>query len=1207
LQLIDGRPVYSATDLVGSLACGHLADLERSALAGLVRRPDRPDPQLDRIRVRGQQHELRYLQELEAQGRTVTDLKSVAEPWTQDRGAVFREKAAATRQAILRGDDVIYQACFFDGHWLGFADFLLRVSAPSGPPRQPLGWSYEVADTKLARTAKASALLQMCTYVEQLTAIQGVQPEWMHVVLGGTERTRASFRVDDHMAYYRTVKRRFEAVAGADLPTGYPPPDSYPDPVEHCDICRWWPVCSARRRADDDVSLVAGLAGRTRRELGERGIRTRRGLADLPVTLEPPLERTGKEAFARVRDQARIQVAGEDQGGMLSERLPAPRLEDGSLDTRIGLLCLPQPRPGDLFLDLEGDPFVDDEGIDYLFGVLEPGRIGVDGLPTYHSFWSRDANGRVTRAAEKLAFERTVDLIIDRLDADPTIHVYHFAPYEPTALGRLMGRHTTREVEVDRLFRGDTLVDLYRVVRQGIRASVESYSIKRLEPLYGYTREVDLRDAGSSIVAFETWLEVGGETGADDGTLQRLERYNRDDVVSTLLLRDWLEGQRRELGAEMAIELPRPAPVDGQADEELAEWLRRVREVAQPLLDGVPEDPVARTPAQHGRWLLAQLLGWHRREAKAAWWLYFHLLLDLTDDERFERSEPIARIILMGAEDEARRRYRYAFPPQLHDLSEGRDATDPEPGVGGRVSVVSIDDVAGQIVLQHPRKRELHHPTSLVPDTVVRTDAQEESLLRIGRSVIEHGMDGLGPYQAARDLLMRRHPRTGQLAGLDLKAESEPTEAAARRLALPLDGTCLPIQGPPGSGKTHTGARMILDLVRAGRRVGVTANSHKVIGHLLDAVWEAALQERIAAKLGRELRIGQKPASKQEGPTCPHAQSLPENDDLLDALSQGGVDVAGATAWAWAREDFQRSVDVLVVDEAGQFSLANAVAVAPAADSLILLGDPQQLDQPVAGTHPPGAERSALAHLLEGQETMPADRGLFLERTWRLHPAICDYTSEIFYTGKLLPQPGNELQDLRGAPPADGVGLRWVPVEHTHRDSASPEEAVRVRELVRGLLEAEPWWVDWKGARRVLGPRDILVVTPYNDQRGEIERELRRAGLEGLQVGTVDKFQGQQAPLSIYSMATSSPDLAPRGMEFLYSLNRLNVATSRARCLAIVVASPQLLEAACQTPRQMRLANALCRAVEVAGGQVRPPACSVSARPRDGPRRTRRQ
>ena len=402
---------------------------------------------------------------------------------------------------MRRGADVIYQAVLFDGGRLGYADFLVRVEQPSslGP------WSYEVWDTKLARHAKASAVLQVCMYSDMVAGLQDRLPEKMHLALGGVRAEKVSFRVADFAAYYRMVAREFEeALRQTQI---YPVPTA-PEPVEHCDMCRWNMRCNAEWRASDDLSLVAGLTSRQRRALHGVGITTRTGLAEPTELLADRLDGAGRDALSRIRAQANIQVRGERRRALISERIPPARDRDGALVPNQGLLMLPEPSPGDLFFDIEGDPFFSSDevdGIEYLFGVIEPGRMDAVGQPAFHAFWSVE-EGTVTTNGERRAFEAFIDLVMDRLESDPNLHVYHYAPYEPTAIKRLAGRYGTREEEVDRLLRGEVFVDLYRAVRQGIRASVESYSIKRLEPLYDFRREIGLRDAGTSIVEFETWL-----------------------------------------------------------------------------------------------------------------------------------------------------------------------------------------------------------------------------------------------------------------------------------------------------------------------------------------------------------------------------------------------------------------------------------------------------------------------------------------------------------------------------------------------------------------------------------------------------------------------------------------------------------------------------------------------------------------------------
>jgi uncharacterized protein len=1184
LQLIDGQPVFSATDLVGYLACEHLTELERAALADLVERPIRADRELDVIRRRGFQHEARYLADLGASGRTVVE---VARNDDEERGERIRRQAEETVTAMASGADVVFQATFFDGRWLGYADFLLRVESPS----RPSVWGpyhYEVADTKLARHVKAGAVLQVCSYVEQLTRIQGVQPETMKIVLGGSARETAALRVDDYMAYFRAAKARFEeTVLGTDVAPAaapaYPPAATYPEPVEHCDVCRWSELCMARRRSDDHLSLVAGITARQRKGLVARELDTVERLAAAPIPFDPPLDGTSAASVERVREQARIQVQGRGRPKPIHELLlPKP---GEPIEPERGLATLPQPDPGDLFLDLEGDPYALDDGVDYLFGVMDVGG-------EFRAFWSfdPDRSGEVTLAGEKRAFEQLMDFLTDRLERHPKMHVYHYASYEPTALKRLMGRHATREEQVDRLLRGGVLVDLFRAVRQGLRASVESYSIKKIEALYDFTRQEGLRDAGSSIVEFEEWLQLGDTDRPSSTILASIETYNRDDVLSTLALRDWLEAQRFALAEATGQEVPRPAPRSPDAPEQLRESDAQVAEVAARLTDGVPDDPTERTPEQQAGWLLAQLLSWHRREAKVAFWDFFHRLgMDVA--ELAADKQALGPLEVVGPIGEPwkptakarfeRQRWRYRYAPQDYDINS--ELYDPslyrrQPDAKWsewkiRAALLDVDDIQSTVDLAWPAGADPPHPEALVPLNIYGDREQRAALLRLGEWVADHGIDAPGPWRAARDVLLRRPPSVRQPPGAPLQQPEESGLDAAVRLVEAIDDGALAIQGPPGSGKTYTGARMVVRLVADGRKVGISANSHRVIGNFLRHIEDAA------AEAGVPVRSIQKITEDDQAVDDKRVTITKDNAETRDGVANDKFDVAAGTVWLWAPSKSDGLLDVLFVDEAGQMSLANMLAMAGAARSIVLLGDPQQLDQPLQGSHPPGADRSALAHLLGEHDAMPDDLGLFLEHTWRLHPDVTRFTSSAFYEGKLQSRENLGRQFLHGPAPLVGSGVRLLAVEHVGSESESPEEARQVAAIVRALVASGSSWTDKHGVERPLGFNDVLVVAPYNAQVGAILRELPEA-----RVGTVDKFQGQEAPVSIYSMTSSSPEDAPRGMSFLYSRNRLNVATSRARCVAVVVAEPALLRVRARTPEQMRLANALCQFAEMAGG-----------------------
>jgi uncharacterized protein len=947
--------------------------------------------------------------------------------------------------------------------------------------------------------------------------------------------------MDDYGAFYRYVRRNLECLVDAQATT-----ECYPEPKEHCEICRWQMRCDARRRADDHLCLVAGMSRLHTTELQRRGTTTVGSFAAMPLPLNWKPERGSAHAYERLREQARIQVEGRGAGRVLHELLPVVQ--------GIGLSILPAPSPGDVFFDLEGDPFAGEGGLEYLFGYA---FADANGTKAYTADWA------LSRAEEKAAFERFVDFIVGRLAQFPDLHIYHFAPYEPAALKRLMGRYATREEVIDRFLRSKLFVDLYSVVRNGLRASVEGYSIKKLEALYGFERSVSLTEANKVLAKVQAGLELGDVELIGAAERAVVAGYNQDDCLSTAALRDWLEAQRARLIGQ-GTDVDRPVPQNGEASEAVGAWQERVNDLIARLTPDVPADVVERTPEQQARWLLAHLLDWHRREEKALWWEHFRLA-GLTADELLEERAALSGLELVGTVGGTKRApiHRYRFPLQESELRGCEDLHNCGGEKFGKVDSISLD--AGWFDIKKRQDTAEIHPEAVYSHTIIDTKVLAESLLRLGEHVSANGIQGDGPYQPARDLLLRVAPRLGNRA---LRQSDESALDAALRVAPTLEGGILPIQGPPGAGKTYTGARMICALVRAGKSVGVTANSHKVILNLLEAVVEAACEMDVDVHCIEKVRDIE--------PNRPRIRFTTDNAELLAAIG-ATCNVAAGTAWLWARPDAADAVDVLFIDEAAQMALANVLAVSQAARSVILLGDPQQLEQPIQGSHPEGTDVSALHHLLDGHQTIPADRGLFLEETWRLHPAICRFTSELFYEGRLRPRPGLERQSLIADCRVNGTGLRYLPVTHEGNQNASPEEADHVRDLVTEILGADPVWIDQNGQQRRVALDDILIIAPYNAQVFELQERLPRA-----RIGTVDKFQGQEAPVVIYSMTTSSWADAPRGMEFLYSLNRLNVATSRAKCVCILVASPSVFEVQCRTPRQMQLANAFARYLELA-------------------------
>jgi len=1128
MQIVGETLRFSASDLVGHVDCHHLTVLDTAVARGELEKPRFWDPLLQALFDRGLAHEHAYVEHLRQAGFEVVEIDGPA--------GIDQSRVDKTIDAIRAGAHVIVQGAFLRDGWAGRTDILKRVEVPSA-----LGtWSYEVIDTKLARETKGATILQLCLYSDLLSAVQGRMPEYMHVVTPGTGFTPESYRTASFGAYYRQAKKGFEAFL-----RGEASENTYPEPNEHCPVCVWRTPCAARRRADDHLCLVAGITKVQISELRRREIETTGALAATPLPLTWKPERGAAHSYERVREQARIQVAGRAAGKTLYE--PLAVLPD------LGLARLPAPSPGDVFLDLEGDPFIDEGGLEYLFGYVFNQE---DGTQKYCGEWA------LSREQEKRAFEKFVDFAIKRWEQYPDFHIYHYAPYEPSALKRLMGRYVTREDEIDRMLRASLFVDLYQVVRHGIRASVERYSIKELETLFSFTRTTPLEDASQALATVQVLLEVGDPQTITAALKDTVAGYNRDDCLSAQALRDWLEGVRSNLIANGAV-IERPIPPTGEVSEVRGAWQARVAALIARLTPDVPADARERSADQHARWILAYMLDWHRREEKTAWWEYFRLAA-LADEDLFEERAGLAGLTFVSAVGGTARApvHRYRFPPQETELRGGEPLHQRGGDKFGKVERISLDDRVVDV-----KKRvdtATIHPEAVFSHNVIGTGVLAEALARIGDYVANHGIAGVGPYQAARDLLRRAPPPLG---GESLRRPEETVLGAARRIAPKLQGGVLPIQGPPGTGKTHIGARMICSLVEAGAKVGITATSHKVIRRLIDEVAEAAQET------GVDIRCIQKTDDSEDDQS--HLAFTSDNQEMFQAL-RSSYHVAGGTAWLWAREEAQDAVDVLFVDEAAQMSLANVLAVSHAARNLVLLGDPRQLDQPTQGSHPEGTSVSALDYVLNGQLTIGAEQGLFLEDTWRLHPDICAFTSELFYESRLKAVPGLERQEVRSRGRVHGTGLRYISVDHQGNQNSSPEEVEVIRELVAGILGSSTSWIDRHGTEHSIALDDILIIAPYNAQVFELQDRI-----PGGRIGTVDKFQGQEAPIVIYSMTTSTHADAPRGMNFLYSLNRLNVATSRARCLSVLVSSPALFEPECHTPEQMQMANAFCRYLEM--------------------------
>ncbi|SLN46170.1 hypothetical protein TRL7639_02515 [Falsiruegeria litorea R37] len=1094
----NGALQLSASDLMRFMACPHATRLDLLRLDGMGPSEVEDSEDAALLQKRGDAHEAAHLATLKEQGKSVACIDT--------DGVPFAQSVADTQDALLAGPEIIFQGALEGGMWGGYSDFLERVETLSN-----LGaYSYEVADTKLKRKPAPGHVLQLVLYSDLLEKLQDVAPEQAHVVLGSGERF--SFRLAEYAAYARGARARLEGFV-AD------PPETRPIPCTTCDLCRWREHCADVWTNEDSLFEVAGISKAQVAKLEAQGITTLQALSEFEGTVP----RMASETFRKLSSQARLQQARKF--GPPSHEL-RPRQPGKGFD------LLPRPVEGDLFYDIEGDPHYEEagsDGLEYLHGIWD----GKD----FTAFWAHD------RTEEKQALIDLFSFFEERISRHPNARIYHYAPYEITALRRLTTQHGVGETQLDGWLREHRFVDLYSVVRGGIFASERSYSIKYLEAFYDIERAGEVTTAGGSVVAYENWRET-----RDQVILDEIEDYNRIDCVSTELLRDWLLSIRPDdLGTWHNLVEPDPEKVQVQ------------EEAAQELKDNLEASDL---PAER-RQLLYDLGIFHWREGKPAAWAVFDAA-QKSFEELCDDLDCLAGLRATGPQEVDKRSWarEYTYPPQETKLRAGKGAVLMLPdGQTVTLSIKSIDRTRRRVTLRIGQSKGIDLPDwlNLLPDFAINARPIPDAIAAVATDQC-----GAKANRAADDLLSRNPPRFHSGFTLPDGPSGDPVENLKNAVRA-MDETVLPVQGPPGTGKTYVTARAILALVRDGKRVGVASNSHAAIRNVLMGCIDALEEGDLDITL-ENLEIAHKEGQGMD--------PLPDGYEAIAAIKGNqdqrltGSHVVGGTAWLFSRPELADTFDYLFIDEAGQVSLANLVGMSNAARNFVLIGDPRQLPQVVQGSHPPPADLSCLDWLLGEHAIMPPDRGIFLSTTRRMHPDLCAYISEQFYEGKLQSHESTANQRVVAAALPE-TGAWMIPVYHEGRAQECPEEVAAIVATVETLLGGT--WRDKGGSERQIRPNDIIVVAPYNAQVNALSDAL-----PGIRVGTVDRFQGQEAPIALISMTASSAEETTRGLEFLLSRERLNVAVSRGKALSLVFASPRLLSTPCATVDQMRLVNTLC-------------------------------
>ncbi|QNE33870.1 TM0106 family RecB-like putative nuclease [Leifsonia shinshuensis] len=1163
--LLDGVIVTSASDLTEASKCEFAFLRTLDVKLGRLEKTDEvEDPMYVRSSRLGDEQEHHILERYrERFGDGVAEIER-PESLTADSLA---EAVRLTADAFARASEVVFQATFFDGSFVGFADFIVRL--PDG--------RYRVQDSKLARSARVTALLQLAAYAEQLRRTGVEVDETVELLLG--DGSVSEHRLSDIEPVYRKRRARLlDVIAEHVADAG---PVEWGDP--RFTVCGRCDTCDAEIVAARDVLLVAGMRVTQRERLAAAGITT----IDALAATTGPVEGIPDGTLAGLREQARLQLEAV-------EGAPPPvRVFNAPV-----LAVLPEPDAGDIFFDFEGDPlYTEGAGerwnLDYLFGM-------VDTDARFTAFWAHDF------AEERVALERFLEFVRDRRAAHPGMHIYHYAAYEQTHLLSISARHGVGEEEVDGLLRDNVMVDLYPLVRKSVRVGSRSYSIKKLEPLYmgSELRESEVTNGADSITEYANARDLIALGRFDEAQplLDALGDYNRYDCVSTLRLRDWLLARAAEAGVPIGaapMEEPEPAPEESPLRAGLLGFA------------GDPLDP-HRTPDREAVALAAAAIDFHRREQKSFWQSHFSRLIQpveewadtrdvlvvesvrvvrdwyLDEGQRVERRE----LLLSGqwGAGSAVRVSESSGPFLLYEYPGPFRLLRAQPGARTVRSAAVIDVTDdGSVLVRETLPEDVaaypHLPMALTPAPPPNTRPLAEAVREWGTDLLAARRDDRWPLNATVDLLRRTPPRTrsGALAP-EGPEDGSGRIAAVTASLLDLDASYLAVQGPPGTGKSYLGAHVIARLVAAhGWRVGVVAQSHAVVENLLDRVVDTGLDPAL---------VGKVPSGAAE---APRFTPLRRNGHLEFAAEREGRGyVLGGTAWDFANPARipRGSLDLLVIDEAGQFSLASTIAVGVAARNLLLLGDPQQLPQVSQGSHPEPVDGSALGWVSAGHDVLPAELGYFLAESRRMHPALAEAVSRLSYEGRLHAHPSARDRELGGVEP----GLHPAPVEHVGDATASPQEAAEVVRIVDDLIGRS--WTD--PAAHVedvpLAQDDVIVVTPYNAQLAEVRELLDEAGFPQVRVGTVDKFQGQEAAVAIVSLAASSAADVPRGMSFLLMKNRLNVAISRAKWAAYLVHSPELTEFLPTTPAGVGELSAFIRLVEPAGSGRPAPSTTVAAR-----------
>ncbi|MDA8933306.1 TM0106 family RecB-like putative nuclease [Candidatus Pelagibacter ubique] len=1124
MKIKKGKFFISPSDLNNFVACKYTALNEIKFHNKEIKKNE--DKANDKLwKDMGIEHEKKHFKILKDKYKKSISIKS-----DLDENDRFNE----TVRAIQKGYDLIYHAYLIDENFRGEADFLIKCNTPS-----ELGdYSYEVYDTKITRNLKPRHVTQITAYSDMLGKIQKLIPEKMYLIDGSDELH--SFKTIEYIELFNHGKKEFLKFLSNKTKDKL-----YPEKCSYCNLCNWKDECDQIWEKDNYINLVAGSNKSQIEKLKKNKVRTVEQLAKTKLIATDL--KINSESFEKIKSQAELQeekrLTGEDKIIFLDP------------DFGKGFYKLPKPNDGDVFFDIEGFPRMD-RPFEYLHGLYYKDK----GKLKFKDLWAKNYD----KESEKNIFIELINFFEKRFEEYPNAHIYHYAPYEKRAVRELATVYSSEfpkgDIVNDNLLRKEKYVDLFAIAKQSIRTSERDMSLKSIEKFYDFERKADIVKADDSVAKYDNWI-----TTKNDKHKKDIISYNEEDCVSTYHLREFLIKNKPE-----SIDwFVKPEEIK----KEPSKYRRKIpNALSREEVEVDLNNRLEKKKNKNNKNIVDQLknfIGFHWKSIKPEYWDVFDKAekthLELEDD-----TECIANCVLISDKPKVTDDgiiYSYRFNDQNYKLKKGKAAFD----VHQKKSTGSIHSIEEEfpdknivkiLISKKSKIKEMPNLLTLGNGKPPGVHQHDQALNKFLEDYIKN--DGKN-YKSIMDMLGRSGPDIKDIKkNSNLIDDQKDLIPQSVEIVKNLNNSYLTMQGPPGTGKTYSSASIIIELMKIGKKVGVTSNSHEAIKNLLIAIEEQATKQNFKFN-------GVRKTSRQNKREWKFIQDKFEGKELnFDEYS-----LYAGTSWFFVDPRMNKTLDYLFIDEAGQVALGTTIANATCAKNLVLIGDQMQLSQPMRAKHEGYARMSSLDFVLEDNDTIPADKGVFLNASRRLNKKICNYISSSFYDSRLTSDSITETRSVNlKLDPIKDEGLFYIPIEHTGCSQRSDEEADLIEKTYNKIINKEFKDGDTTGK---ISAKDIMVVAPYNAQANNIRERLKKKFKEDVRVGTIDLFQGQEAKVVLISMTTSDVESLPRHKDFFFSRNRLNVAISRAECVAIIIFNENLLLASASSIKEMKLMNSFCK------------------------------